>query len=103
MKIQNDGSLGSAPLEAPRTQPAPNDGTTGTLGSTTSGLGGDSVEISGLSARVSNANALDTQQRASRVAQLEALHSRGGYQLGAADLSGALVSQALNGAASGNP
>jgi len=96
MKIQTNGLPGSAPLETTRAQPAPQQAGVGpTGGQTISGLDGDSIEISSMSARVSQANAADSQQRANRVAELAALHSRGGYQVNAASLSGALVSQAI--------
>jgi len=95
MKIQNDGSLGSAPLETTRAQPSPRAAGSASAGLTLSGHDGDSVEISGLSARVADANAADSQQRTNRVAELAALHSRGGYQVNAANLSSAMVSQAV--------
>jgi len=96
MKIQNNGSAGSAPLEAPRTQPLSPDAANGTGGKlASSGLDGDSIEISSMSAQVAQANAAEGQQRANRVAALEALHARGNYQVNATKLSGAMVSQAL--------
>jgi anti-sigma28 factor (negative regulator of flagellin synthesis) len=96
MKIQNDGSAGSAPLETTRAQPAPSEVSgSAVAGQAISGHDGDSVEISGISTRVADANAIDTQQRANRVAELTALHSRGGYQVNASSLSSALVSQAV--------
>jgi anti-sigma28 factor (negative regulator of flagellin synthesis) len=96
MKIQNNGSTGSAPLESTRAQPASQESISSIGGGQTlSGHDGDSVAISSMSARVSDANATDSQQRANRVAELEALHSRGGYQVNSANLSGALVTQAL--------
>lgn len=96
MKIQNNGSPESAPLESARAQPAPQ-GTksSGTLGQTISGHDGDSIQISSMSTSLADANAADGQQRANRVAELAALHSRGGYQVNAANLSSTLVSQAL--------
>lgn len=99
MKIQNNGSPGSAPLETTRAQPAPNEASGGlSAGRSISGHDGDSVEISSMSARVSDANAVESQQRANRVAELAALHSRGGYQVGAANLSSAIVAQAVGSA-----
>jgi flagellar biosynthesis anti-sigma factor FlgM len=96
MKIQNNGLPGSAPLETTRAQPAPQEaGTSTAAGQSMSGLDGDSIEISSMSARVSQANAADSQQRANRVAELTALHARGSYQVDSTGLSGALVSQAL--------
>jgi anti-sigma28 factor (negative regulator of flagellin synthesis) len=96
MKIQNDGSAGSAQLETTRAQPAPSEASSSAAArQSISGHDGDSVEISGISTRVADANATDSQQRANRVAELTALHSRGGYQVNAANLSSALVSQAV--------
>jgi anti-sigma28 factor (negative regulator of flagellin synthesis) len=96
MKIQNNGLPGSTPLETTRAQPAPPEaGSSAAAGQSISGLDGDSIEISSMSTRVSQANAADSQQRANRVAELAALHSRGGYQVNADNLSGALVSQAV--------
>ena len=96
MKIQNNGSAGSAPLEAPRTQPLSPDAANGPGGkSSVSGLDGDSIEISSMSAQVAHANAAESQQRANRVAELEAIHARGNYQVNATKLSSAMVSQAL--------
>jgi len=94
MKIQNNGSSGAAPLDNTRLQPASPD-SANNRGPSISGLDGDSVAISSMSARVSQANSADSQQRADRVAELAALHARGGYQVNAANLSSALVSQAL--------
>jgi hypothetical protein len=97
MKIQNNGSPGSAPLETTRTQPASHDlGGSAAAGQIIAGHDGDSVSISSLSARVSDANATESQQRANRVSELAALHSRGGYQVNSNNLSNALVSQALS-------
>jgi hypothetical protein len=96
MKIQNNGSTGSAPLDTTRAQLiSPGAGTSTGAGQIVSGHDGDLVAISSMSVRVSDANAVDSQQRASRVAELAALHARGGYQVNAADLGGTLVSQAL--------
>ncbi len=103
MKIHNDGLQGSAPLETGRTQ--------GTQGSTpgqssgsrtVTGHDGDSVAISGISSQVSDANAADQTKRAQRVAELEALYARGGYQVNADALSKSLVSNALGGTEGGN-
>jgi anti-sigma28 factor (negative regulator of flagellin synthesis) len=102
MKIQNNGSPGSAPLETTRAQPAPNDlGSSAAAGRSISGHDGDSVEISSMSARVSDANAVEGQQRANRVTELAALHSRGGYQVSAANLSNVLITQAVETAPAG--
>jgi anti-sigma28 factor (negative regulator of flagellin synthesis) len=102
MKIQNDGSPGSAPLETTRAQPAPHEATSSTaVGRRIAGHDGDSVEISGLSARVSDANAIESRQRANRVAELTALHSSGAYHVNANNLSSALVSNAVAAAPSG--
>ena len=94
MKIQNNGSSGAAPLDNSRTQPV-TPGGAGNGGQTISGHDGDSVSISSISSQVSDANTAESQQRSSRVEELSALHARGGYQVNAANLSRALVSQSL--------
>ena len=94
MKIQNHGSSGAAPLESTRTQPASSEAP-GSKSHSITGHDGDSIAISSMSASVSEANAAESQQRANRVAELTALHARGNYHVNTANLSGALVSQAL--------
>jgi anti-sigma28 factor (negative regulator of flagellin synthesis) len=103
MKIQNEGLNGSTPLEtgrtAPVTPPANNNGSGGTK---ISGAEGDSVEISGISSRLAEANAVNGQQRSDRVAQLAAVYARGQYQVNASDLSRALVSHSMSAGESGS-
>jgi flagellar biosynthesis anti-sigma factor FlgM len=97
MKIHNDGPQPNNPVEAGRTQNAPPvGGLNGThAGHTVSGHEGDSVEISGISQHLAESNALDAQQRESRVAQLTALYAKGHYQVDAAALSRKLVSNSI--------
>jgi anti-sigma28 factor (negative regulator of flagellin synthesis) len=102
MKIQNEGLNGSTPLETGRTAsvtpPANNNGSGGTK---VSGAEGDSVEISGISSRLAEANAVNGQQRENRVSQLAAVYARGEYQVNASNLSRSLVSHALGAGESG--
>jgi anti-sigma28 factor (negative regulator of flagellin synthesis) len=102
MKIQSDGLQGSAPLETERTQSAPQ--TTG--GSThggrkVAGHDGDSVEISSISAHLSEANSVDSQHRTNRIAELSAIHARGDYHANAEKLSRALVAHSIHAAEGG--
>src|SRR4029077_6051868 len=71
MKIQNDGIQGSTPLETERTQSAPQ--TSGIQGRHGAGDDGDSVEISSISAHLSQANSVESQHRTSRIAELSAI------------------------------
>lgn len=96
MKIHNNNLPGTTPLDATRTQPAPQTGAgSGLTGKTIAGHEGDSVQISGISAHLTDANALDTQQRANRVAELAAQYARGSYQVDASSLSNALISNSI--------
>jgi hypothetical protein len=65
------------------------------------GSGGDSVQISPLSARIQDAASADETRIAGRVAALSALYARGEYNPDSATLSRALVSHALSGANGG--
>lgn len=96
MKIYNNGVQGSNPLETGRTQgAAPTGSGHGLAGRKVAGQEGDSVEISGISAHLAEANAADAQQRAARVAHLSALYAKGEYHVNSANLSHALVSQSV--------
>ena len=64
--------------------------------------GGDSVEISGLSARLSAANQQEDARESGRVSTLAALYAHGKYQVDGGNLSRALVSHALSGAIAGD-
>jgi anti-sigma28 factor (negative regulator of flagellin synthesis) len=96
MKIHSDGLQGTNPLETGRTQNTPQTGgASGLTGQTIAGHEGDSVQISGISQHLAESNALDSQQRETRVAQLGALYSKGNYQVDAAALSRKLVSGSI--------
>ena len=103
MKIQSDGLQGSTPLEAERTQ-----STTQTSGGSTpegrkvAGHDGDSVEISSISAHLSEANSVDSQHRTNRIAELSAIHARGDYHANAEKLSRALVAHSIRTAEGGD-
>ena len=102
MKINNDQQTqGVGPSEAGRTQGAmPTSPGHTVAGRRVDAAEGDSVEISGISAQLADASAVDGQQRANRVAELAAMYGRGQYHVNAAELSGALVSHALGAAES---
>jgi len=63
--------------------------------------GQDSVQISSLSAQISAINQQQDVEAANRVAAMAALYAQGNYQVDARNLSRALVSHALSGAAEG--
>lgn len=104
MKIHNNGVQGTNPLETGRTQGTQQPGgvTGGLPGRSISGHEGDSVQISGISQHLAESNALDTQQRENRVAQLASLYSKGQYQVNAAALSQKLVSSSVSAGESGH-
>ena len=64
--------------------------------------GQDSVQISGLSARISAVNQQEDARESDRVSTLAALYAHGKYQVDAENLSHALVSHALSGATEGD-
>jgi anti-sigma28 factor (negative regulator of flagellin synthesis) len=64
--------------------------------------GRDSVEISGLSARLSAANQQEDARVSDRVSTLAAVYARGQYEVDTGSLGRALVSHALSGAAGGD-
>jgi len=64
--------------------------------------GRDSVEISGLSSRLSAANQQEDARVSGRVSTLAALYARGAYHVDGGNLSRALVSHALSGAIDGD-
>jgi flagellar biosynthesis anti-sigma factor FlgM len=98
MKIHNDGLQGNNPVEAGRTQNAPQVGGPNRAlpGHTVAGHEGDSVQISGISQHLAESNALDAQHREDRVAQLTALYAKGQYQVDSAALSRKLVSNSIS-------
>lgn len=102
MKIHNDGLQGTNPLETGRTQgPQQPGGATGLNGQTVSGHEGDTVQISGISQHLAQSNALDAQQRETRVAQLASLYAKGQYHVNSAALSQKLVSNGIGSGGSG--
>jgi len=102
MKIHNDGLQGTNRLETGKTQATPPTTGAGNLkGQTVSGHDGDTVQISGISQHLAEANALDEKQRENRVAALAAQYSKGQYQVNAAALSQKLVSNSIGAGESG--
>jgi anti-sigma28 factor (negative regulator of flagellin synthesis) len=102
MKIQNDGIQGSTPLETERTQSAPQTSGGSIQGRNGAGHDGDSVEISSISAHLSQANSVESQYRTNRIAELSAIHARGDYQVNAGKLSQALVAHSIRAAEGGD-
>jgi len=91
MTINNDCTQGCGPSETARAQGAPTTVSHTPPGQRVDGAEGDSVHISGISAQLADANAVDGRQRADRVTALAAIYGRGEYQVNAADLSRSLV------------
>jgi len=90
-------------LETERTQSAPQtSGGNTPEGRKVAGHEGDSVEISSISTHLSEANSLDSQHRANRIAELSALHAQGNYHANAAKLSQALVAHSIRSSEGGD-
>jgi anti-sigma28 factor (negative regulator of flagellin synthesis) len=103
MKIHSDGLQGTNPLETGRTQSTPPSSTTGGFpGQSIAGHDGDSVQISGISQHLAESNALESQQRETRISQLAASYAKGNYHVDAGALSRKLVSHSIA-AAEGGP
>ena len=103
MRIQGESLEGALAPQTSRTQETPPAGQNeGQRVPKAVESGRDSVEISGLSARLSAANQQEDARVAGRVSTLAALYARGQYQVDSANLSRALVSHALSGAVTGD-
>jgi anti-sigma28 factor (negative regulator of flagellin synthesis) len=96
IRIQNDSLAGAAPSNAPRADEIsrPANSPSQSTGRSAS-RGGDSVDISSLSQNVTAASAAQEVQQASRVGQLTALYRSGQYSVDSAQVSHAIVAQAL--------
>ncbi|HUA64059.1 MAG TPA: flagellar biosynthesis anti-sigma factor FlgM [Verrucomicrobiae bacterium] len=95
IRIQNDGLSGSAAAETSRTQDVVQIGSQSSNAASRSGGPADSVEISSLFNRISDAsNSLESAQN-KRVSYLAQLYQSGRYQVDSTAVSRALVSQAL--------
>lgn len=102
IRIQNDSLTGTAAsgigradeVSRPANSPSQSAGRSGNRG-------GDSVDISSLSQSVAAASTVQQAQQASRVGQLAALYRSGQYSIDSAQVSRALVSQALGEGPSG--
>jgi anti-sigma28 factor (negative regulator of flagellin synthesis) len=94
IRLENDGVSAASTAGAGQINPTRSGSSSPTAPAGHTG-GADQVEISPLSESISNAsNALQTQQ-ADRVNQLAAVYAKGQYQVDSAQISHALVSQAL--------
>ena len=102
IRIQNDSLTGTAApgigradeISRPPNSPSQSTGKSG-------GRGGDSVDISSLSQSVTAASTAQQAQQTSRVRQLAALYRSGQYSIDSAQVSHAMVSQALGEGSSG--
>ena len=90
-------------METERTQSAPQtSGGSTHAGRKAAGHDGDSVEISSISAHLSEANSVDSRHRTNRIAELAAIHARGDYHAPAEKLSRALVAHSIRAAEGGD-
>ena len=96
LKIQTGAADASSALEIARTDAASRTGSSHGLGSAHS-AGNDSVSISDLSSRISDALSAADAATTKRVSELSALYARGGYQVDAGNLSRTIVNRALDG------
>jgi anti-sigma28 factor (negative regulator of flagellin synthesis) len=104
IRIHGESLEGANALETSRAQEAPQAGQSDPLRGFKPLEGGqDSVQLSSLSARISEINQQQDVEASNRVAALAALYARGNYKVDAGDLSRALVSHALSGVADGGP
>jgi anti-sigma28 factor (negative regulator of flagellin synthesis) len=103
MRITNDALAGALAPQTSRAQEAARTyGSEPKGGALDAGSGGDSVQLSGLSARIMDAAAEHQTQMAGRISTLAALYARGDYAVDSTALSHALVSHALGGAVDGD-
>ena len=102
IRIQGESLEGANALQTSRTGETPLAGQSeGQRGLKALEGGQDSVQISDLSTQISAVNQQLDVQTSNRVAALAALYAHGNYQVDASNLSRALVSHALSGAAEG--
>jgi anti-sigma28 factor (negative regulator of flagellin synthesis) len=98
IRIQGESLEGANALQTSRTQETPLAGQSQRQSGIKAFEGGqDSVQISNLSAQISEINQQQDVQASNRVAALAALYAQGNYQVDARNLSSALVSHALSG------
>jgi hypothetical protein len=102
MRVTGNGPDGAlAPQTVRAQETAPDRAGDHRPASAAAGLGRDSVEISGLSARILEVAWGEDAKEATRVAALAAQYARGDYQPDSAQLSRKLVSHALSAIAGG--
>lgn len=96
IRIQNDALTGAGPSELSRAEEASRLGAGVGKSRPAQGAGAeDTVEISSLSGSVANSMASANIQQSSRVRDLAALYASGRYEVDAAKVSHAIVSQSL--------
>jgi hypothetical protein len=91
IRIYNDGLAGAAASETSRAEQLARTAGTGKPGAGTGAVGEDQVQISSLSEAVTAAQT----QRSATLQRLAAVYQSGNYQVNSADLSHALVNNAL--------
>jgi anti-sigma28 factor (negative regulator of flagellin synthesis) len=102
IRIQGESLEGANGLQTSRTGETPLAGQSEHQSGLKALAGGqDSVQISSLSAQISAIGQQQDVESSNRVAALAALYAHGNYQVDASNLSRALVSHALSGAAEG--
>jgi anti-sigma28 factor (negative regulator of flagellin synthesis) len=103
IRIQGENLEGALAPQTSRTQETPlTSQSEGGRVSKAVESGEDSVEISGLSARLTAANQQEDARVSDRISTLAALYARGEYQVDTGNLSRALVSHAVSGAIEGD-
>jgi anti-sigma28 factor (negative regulator of flagellin synthesis) len=96
IRIQNDGLAGASAAETNRTQDIVQVGSQSSSSASRIGGASDSVEISSLFAKISDASSSMEAAQGNRVNFLTQLYQSGRYQPDSAAVSKALVSQALD-------
>jgi anti-sigma28 factor (negative regulator of flagellin synthesis) len=101
MKITADNSDGVRETITSQTAKADRFRTAERIEATATGAGGDSIQISDLSAKLLETPVAEDAARAGRVAELAAAYARGECEVDSTALSQAIVSQSLRGRAEG--
>lgn len=95
LKIEPDSLAGSKPLEASRTNESAKTAHSAQLG-TQAAASGDTVTLSGLSARIAETVSAGEVHAGRRVSELAAQYARGQYHVEAKTLGRAIVQHALS-------
>jgi len=102
LRIQNDPATNGTAAEVNHaTQSSSVSPGLGKAQKTIGSAGGDQVDVSSVTEAISVGISAQNLQRATRVTQLGALYARGQYSVDAADVSRAIVGNAITGSATG--